>query len=859
MKHHPLLYTLRRNAAAALGSAALVAGLHMATTPAHAAYKPERRVELKGEAKTKLKEVVSLLRDMPNQGRQAIIAQRLGLYFSQDGESKYNGSRNPSSGALFVDTTGATLDWNSVKNSMVPVQWREADDKVQYLGTDAVLPSFTKEVTSLIYATAKSIISSMPEVLRDAVLAEEGSLLYSTSGKKAYSSREKISYTNEGLVQRKRDFAVPSSELRFKDSEGYERAYSKVMSEHEKEWKLRCDIFARCIQYTSRKEILALFPNELNALRKSKASSTTKVAQDTPSAQDSTPSGRTAMGDTTAPKPPADIKGDTKSAPQTVTAMGNTQAPQQPAATPATPQVTATLSTSASGKVATHLPKAPPAVPAPSSSDAPTVAALKKMPIRVREAWLAEWMGLCFMPDKTASLNDKKEAIKGARYVGTDGKEHDLWEDRQAGAALWSEASQNIDPNYRIGIVREFSAVTKQMAQHNLWFQYWRLSEFMRDAWLAEMGSCLYLPDGSGSAYTATLGASRTESGLRGTFRQFKGESKFRDSKGVEHNMKERNPYWEKGEDKSWNIMHACAALLGTKEVAVVMAQELATLRKHNPEAAKFPTPIQTPFLEGNPRIEFEEIPYDNNGEPHPGVEHFKKMNPASQEAWLAEKMGLLFMSDGQGAYDKKEGRAGSLYVGSDGKTHDVLNTLKENGYMRNFLRRYDSETEAIIRSVPETSEKVALETAKYILLNAPRLMRDAWLCEVSGMCYVPGSTNDAYRSDSEDVSTVEGKHVYVKLVNPPVAFFTDTTGVEHPVTDRQPYWKELGKKWPALYTCVKYCAPSKIFEAFSAEMAALRKNYTTSTKRPAPASAGTSSASPTSNDGNSAMGRRWF
>lgn len=70
---------------------------------------------------------------------------------------------------------------------------------------------------------------------------------------------------------------------------------------------------------------------------------------------------------------------------------------------------------------------ADPDAPPPPATE--TAASLKTWPEEAREAFLAERLGLCFMPGGKESPYDHRSWVRrGAHYIGIDGQEYDFWQ-----------------------------------------------------------------------------------------------------------------------------------------------------------------------------------------------------------------------------------------------------------------------------------------------------------------------------------------------------------------------------------------------------------------------------------------------
>ena len=841
MSRKVLHMIIRQGSATALSFAALLGGLQLATPPAYGAYKPEK-VTLKGEAKRQLRETVSLIKELPDTAKEALIASSLGLFFGKDGSPKYNSYfRKPTTGAMYVSSAGELRDWTQTSQLIPPIQWNQVIGNMRNLGAHAVLPAFTKEVTAVIYGTAKYIIASMPEELRDAVLAEEGSLLYTDNGQKAYTGKNTYLTVDGCSVSAFHRQLSPGITLRYRDSKGQEQNYNSIVRKYDKEWKRRREIFAYCISYTSRKEILALFSNELSALRDAKKAEPTP---DTPNPGDSTQ----------AASPGTQEKG---AAPSTTTAMGNTVAPQS-----GTP-----------------------------SSDATTLDALKKMQPLAREAWLSEIIGLCFMEDNSPVQDGNNKTAKGmpvlragAAFVGSDGRVHDF---RQAQTkqdeANWQTATDTLNVFKKVALLRLLAQDVEKMCLSAIKYHFAAMPELMRDAMLAETAGCLYTAEGV-EAYTGKLNYATTINKFSSPYRatnNLKATVKFRDTKGVEHTLRDRNPYWN-AVGSHWNILQTCISLVGPEKALSLFPNEVALLRKNNPEAAKFPAPSITPFLQRNvvvtPAASAATPPPASN---LPSVTALSKMPSDTREAWLAECIGLCFMPDNSPILaPNKWTKQGALYIGSDGKEHKFWEERKKGEAFWGPASRNATEGNKplIVRSFSAQVRQMVQQMLRYHYARLSEFMREAWLAEIGGCIYMPdGTSGSIYTRLTYEIISPTGYKTATRSYLHPKAKFRDSKGAEHNLTERTTYWRKGNTSdtvsWDIMHTCAGLLGTKEVEALFANELTLLRKNNPEAAKHPAPVlpslleapapnetpASADSSTSSDSDDGNSAMGRRWL
>lgn len=80
-----------------------------------------------------------------------------------------------------------------------------------------------------------------------------------------------------------------------------------------------------------------------------------------------------------------------------------------------------------------------------TKSDSPTVARLQQIPRTTREAIIAEFLDLTYMPNGEYPLDSRKWTRHGAHFVGSDGVDYDFWQehDRISGEQ-WSQIVSGI-------------------------------------------------------------------------------------------------------------------------------------------------------------------------------------------------------------------------------------------------------------------------------------------------------------------------------------------------------------------------------------------------------------------------------
>ena len=250
------------------------------------------------------------------------------------------------------------------------------------------------------------------------------------------------------------------------------------------------------------------------------------------------------------------------------------------------------------------------------------VLALKALPITGKECCIAEKMGLVFSPSSGSAyehdlLSNEVEHTKyykvkqDAQYIGTNGKlysfskeMHGAWNKKTLGKNnkdSWIEAKQAIGATGEDAIFAAFAKDVTKLAQQTAKYHLKSLPTKLRDAWLAQYGGMLYMPDGS-DAYDGEDSYRRhgtVSVKQQVVVRKFKPEALFMDSKGEELNAQEVKDNLSKTDKVRSAIGHItwCASLVGAEDILSLFPKEVKAMRKHAKEAQKShqntPTPTE--------------------------------------------------------------------------------------------------------------------------------------------------------------------------------------------------------------------------------------------------------------------------
>lgn len=229
--------------------------------------------------------------------------------------------------------------------------------------------------------------------------------------------------------------------------------------------------------------------------------------------------------------------------------------------------------------------------------------ALKRLPKLLREACIAEKLGLLFTPDGTPAYSDKEAyhstenvkfypAKKGARFVGSDGKLHDFSEvlktkmkPNSKVAESWKKAKQAI---YNYGEDVIFSSVKDEVTQLVLLMAKNRLYSMppeYRCACLVQYSGWAYNKQGKNAVrtwhYVSTSSANRVEGTRRQAVWNFlHDDALFTGTDGVERSFKKcfdsRGKY-----NSAWGKVGHCVDLIGIQDILSIVPKERDVLRAY--------------------------------------------------------------------------------------------------------------------------------------------------------------------------------------------------------------------------------------------------------------------------------------
>ena len=408
---------------------------------AWAEYKPLDISDIKGEQRSQLSELVRMIRRMSPQSRDAFLCEQLGLCFAADGSQVMQ--RGPSanrSKALFVGRSGLPLPFDqAVSESSDWDKCYRITFQINQIKEGAVLGFFTKDIDCIACNTAKYLLEEMPDEERWLLLATLDSKLYHKDGSSAYNVSCLPTMDCGIECQWRGDWGDSSF---YVGPDGKERTALKNCSTMRERWRNVLIIF-RCENLVGWRDIVALFPGEVKAMRKQYKQRLAQMKEQT---------------DATA-------KEDKDSRASHRNVMGGTSS--DGAASPRDAQY------------------------------AEGIAALRRMSAALRRAWLAEGMGFCYTQSDAPAYVALHIANDNALFVDKQGKERSL--SRVATDKMapdWVAATKAALAVGYEQIAAPFKEEVKKLAVQTATYILNKMPKEVRFSWLSETNKLLFQADG---------------------------------------------------------------------------------------------------------------------------------------------------------------------------------------------------------------------------------------------------------------------------------------------------------------------------------------------------------------------------
>lgn len=530
---------------------------------ARAEYAPQVHVD--EYPKEEVQKGVRALRALPALWRDSFIAEMMGLLFLPNDAAYEPGlKQHPDGypqywireGALLVSGTGRVynhskdvLEGGAVRESAKARKqntenWKTARLAMQVVGEETIFSFVARDVARVVQQTAKYHLKKMPAKLREELLAELAGLCYVPGGGSARSG--KLAWARLGTVsfnQKVESWELKSGAL-FMDSQGREQDISALRKRFAGSAASE-ELIRWCASLVGEKDILSLFPKEVKALRAAYEQRMQQlgVSADSLPAEPQAPAMRLSARLGALYRPGAD-----------------------------TSRMSATYRAELKA----------------------VVDYLKTLPKPARWAFIAERMGLLFMPQSgSVGLSNWGWMEDGSHFIGADGCEYDAPAElgaleKRGGRAEWNQCSDTVERLGREVVFAELAEEVAELVLQNAKYEVEKMGEAQpvrRDMFLAWLAGLLYTPEGELARGKEAMVTGSHKQPIREL--QFDTQSRFTDSQGNEWSMADVIEKYDHPHYDRWLILETCVHHLGSAAILALFPKELQRLREKNPHGSK--------------------------------------------------------------------------------------------------------------------------------------------------------------------------------------------------------------------------------------------------------------------------------
>ncbi len=245
-----------------------------------AAYKPVDISDITGEQRKAWAELTAEMRRMSPVTRDCFICEQLGLTFSKDYsqvlsiQEGHPATENLEK-AYFVGRGGKPILWWDAVNE-ARARWHKCYYATRAFKAEAPLVPFKKEVQRVALNTARYLLKTMPKEHCWMILASMGDMLYNDKG--TYNRGRDNWRMEDGIIAK-----APVEEgkgYKFLDPEGREHEIQELLKGPTVDlWRWR-QVVWRCENLVGAKDILALFSEEVKAMREHHKERVSKVKEE---------------------------------------------------------------------------------------------------------------------------------------------------------------------------------------------------------------------------------------------------------------------------------------------------------------------------------------------------------------------------------------------------------------------------------------------------------------------------------------------------------------------------------------------------------------------------------------------------
>lgn len=389
---------------------------------------------------------------------------------------------------------------------------------------------------------------------------------------------------------------------------------------------------------------------------------------------------------------------------------------------------------------------------------------LKALPKSERWAFIAERLGLLFMPKngKPGHRDNSWVRIDGAHFIGCDGKEYDALSEISHGLRTsdWPKKTGIIDRIGREEVFSQLASEVRALVLANAKYQLNKMAEEhkeLRDLYLAHLAKLCYFTD-TREYYEESTWNGPHQLPVRS---YILAGGRFIDLNGEEHDVDRVYKLNSALGGDRWTTLNVCTHHVGKKDILDLFTDDVKKLR------ANYKKKMQEFHNNITEQADSEED--KNISEPKQpttvtdAIKAMKQFSPLLRSAIIAEKMGLLFNTDGKPSYESTlttdeedhtryyKVNSGAQFFDENGVMHsfeDVINkeVLFKKGMPEKWRQMkqtiYNHGEEAVFKPFANDLEKIVISTAKYHLDELNVEVREAWLAFVADLVYTKNGSS---------------------------------------------------------------------------------------------------------------------
>ena len=466
------------------------------------------------------------------------------------------------------------------------------------------------------------------------------------------------------------------------------------------------------------------------------------------------------------------------------------------------------------------------------------VTTLKSMPNTFRWTFLAEKLGLMFMPDN-AGIGHLEHGgfARGAHFIGCDGVEYDAnaqtQEITEEMRSDWSYCAVNIE---RFGCEVIFSRLSSEVTEivmQNANYHLQKMAELQperRVMYLAYLAGLCYLAAGKSPYDQLTTLIAPHKQPIQLYDIGNKG-CRFIDPEGKEQAFDRISRKYDSHGDSRWLILNVCVHHVGKKDILDLYPEDVKKMREYyknkfsNLSLAKKLGVTYRPQTNADPSAQAVQK----------AASVVKSMQYPIRWTFFAEKMGLCFMppNGGVGHVGNGSFAYGSHFIGGDGIEYDANSQTahfskemwNEWAFCATNLERFGRE--AVFSKLPNDMAEFILQNAKYHLdkmaAEQPE-RRDMYLAYLAKLCYLPDGKSPYNGSLVKSWEWVPQQSIQLYAIENKGCKFIDTEGVEWSYDAVHKKYKFLnGTRWSILNLCAHHLGADAILALYPKEVKKLR------------------------------------